>query len=282
MGINVENVFHTYAKKTPFEYQALKGVTLEIKDGSFVAIIGQTGSGKSTLIQHLNAILLPDEGFLQIDEFKITPEDTKTSYKNLRQHIGLVFQFSEYQLFEETILKDVMFGPLNFDVPEDRAKELAGKYLQLVGIGSDLFEKSPFDLSGGQKRRVAIAGVLAMEPDIIVLDEPTAGLDPQGATEMMNVFLDLKTNFHKTLIIVSHDMDFVYQYADEVILLSDGKKIFHQDKVSFFNNAQVYRYGIEKPQLLALYETLFAKKSECFITYNKMIDFIVEAINHDK
>ncbi|MDR1781685.1 MAG: energy-coupling factor transporter ATPase [Bacilli bacterium] len=282
MSININNVFHTYSKKTPFEYKALDGISLEIKDNSFVAIIGKTGSGKSTLIQHLNAILLPDEGTIEVDEYKITPQDTKTSYKNLRQHIGLVFQFSEYQLFEETILKDVMFGPLNFDVEEDKAKELAKTYLNLVGIKDELFEKSPFDLSGGQKRRVAIAGVLAMEPDIIVLDEPTAGLDPQGANEMMQMFLELKNDFNKTLIIVSHDMDFVYKYADEVILLSGGKKIFHQDTVSFFNNDHVYQYGIEKPQILALYENVFNKKAEYFVNYDTLINLLVEAINNVK
>ncbi|MDR3214696.1 MAG: energy-coupling factor transporter ATPase [Bacilli bacterium] len=282
MAIKIENVFYTYAPQSVFEYKALKGIDLKINNNSFTAIIGQTGSGKSTLIQHLNAILLPEAGTLEINDFKITNKDKKTSYKNLRKEVGLVFQFSEYQLFEETILKDVMFGPLNFDVDEKRAQELAIKYLKLVNIDESLFDKSPFDLSGGQKRRVAIAGILAIQPDIIVLDEPTAGLDPQGAQEMMEVFLELKEQHHKTLILVSHDMDFVYEYAQNIVLLNEGRIVLNEDKVNFFNNKDISKYGIEKPQLLNLYEGLFNKQAKMYLSYDKMINLIVEEFSDVK
>ncbi|MDF9867789.1 energy-coupling factor transport system ATP-binding protein [Bacilli bacterium PM5-3] len=282
MSIEIKNLKHIYGKNTVFEYQALNGIDLSISDSSFVAIIGKTGSGKSSLIQHLNAILLPDEGEVKVNDFVMSNADQKTSYKQLRKQVGLVFQFSEYQLFEETVLKDVMFGPLNFDVSEEEAKELAIKYLKMVNLDESIYEKSPFELSGGQKRRVAIAGILAMDPSIIVLDEPTAGLDPQGAIEVMEIFLELKNKYHKTLILVSHDMDFVYEYADEVILLNKGQVVAREDKVTFFNQDYLSKYSIEKPKIIDAYERFTTKKADEFITFDKLINEIEGEIRNVK
>ena len=282
MSIEITNLKHTYGKNTIFEYQALNGIDLSIEDGAFLAIVGQTGSGKSSLIQHLNAILLPDSGEVEVNGFTMTNEDQKTSYKQLRKQVGLVFQFSEYQLFEETVLKDVMFGPMNFDVSEEDAKEVALKYLKMVNLDESIYEKSPFELSGGQKRRVAIAGILAMDPNIIVLDEPTAGLDPQGAIEVMEIFLELQRKYQKTLILVSHDMDFVYEYADEIVLLNQGKVVAKEDKISFFNKDYLSKYSIERPKIVEAYEKFTTKKADKFITFDMLIEEIVGEIKDVK
>lgn len=277
MSIQVKNLVHIYKDG---EKTALDDVTFDIERGSFTSIIGQTGSGKSSLIQHLNAILLPTSGTIKIKNYLIEkPEGKKkVSYHGLRKKVGLVFQFSEYQLFEETILKDVMFGPLNYGVDEKKAEQLARKYLNMVKISEDMFKRSPFDLSGGQKRRVAIAGILAMEPDIIVLDEPTAGLDPQGAKDVMELFLELKKKYRKTLIVVSHDMDFVYEYSDEVILLDKGKLILKDTVVPFFNNELIYKYGVAKPSLLQTYEMIKTDKPSHRIIFDHLIDQIKDVI----
>lgn len=222
MSITFEKVEHIYSQDTPFAYYALKGIDLHIDKGKMVALIGHTGSGKSTLIQHINALLLPTQGQITIDDIMISVEQKPQSLKPLRQKAGLVFQFPEYQLFEETILKDIIFGPQNFGIEEQEAIQIAKEVLTLVGLDETYLEKSPFDLSGGQKRRVAIAGILAMNPDILILDEPTAGLDPQGAKEMMNLFQKIHST-GKTVIIVTHDMNQVLEYCDEVIVMNQGK-----------------------------------------------------------
>lgn len=221
MSIICKNLSHIYGIKTPFEYYALKDVNLDIKSGSFTAIIGQTGSGKSTFIQHINALLLPTDGEITIDEFTISAQEKPEKLKKLRKKSGLVFQFPEYQLFEETIEKDIIFGPMNFGITEEEAKEIAKKVINMVGLDESYLEKSPFDLSGGQKRRIAIAGILAMDPDILVLDEPTAGLDPQGMKEMMDLFKKIH-QLGKTVILVTHDMNHVLEYCDEVIVMNEG------------------------------------------------------------
>ena len=213
MSITFKEVEHIYSESTPFAYHALKGVNLDIKNGSFTAVIGQTGSGKSTLIQHINALLLPSSGNIEIDDYVITSANKPSGLKMLRKKAGLVFQFPEYQLFEETIEKDIIFGPINFGISEDEAKQISKKVINIVGLDETYLDKSPFDLSGGQKRRVAIAGILAMDPDILILDEPTAGLDPQGANEMMNLFKKINKS-GKTIILVTHDMNHVLQYCD--------------------------------------------------------------------
>lgn len=221
MSITFKEVEHTYSADTPFAYHALKGVNLNIKKGSMTALIGHTGSGKSTLIQHINALLLPTSGQVQIEDILITATNKPSSLKPLRKKAGLVFQFPEYQLFEEIILKDIIFGPKNFGVSEEEAIKIAKDMIQLVGLDESYLERSPFDLSGGQKRRIAIAGILAMNPDILILDEPTAGLDPQGAKEMLQLFKKVNQE-GKTVILVSHDMNQVLEYCDDVVVMNHG------------------------------------------------------------
>ena len=222
MAIKFNEVAFTYQKGTPFESQALHDINLEIEDGSFTAIVGHTGSGKSTLLQHLNGLLKPTEGEIQIGEQIITPETPNKALNDLRKQVGIVFQFPEAQLFEETVIKDVAFAPKNFGKTESEAEAIAEKMLQLVGLPESIYQQSPFDLSGGQMRRVAIAGILAMEPKILVLDEPTAGLDPRGRVDMMAMFEELHREQNLTIILVTHQMDDVANYADYAIIMSKG------------------------------------------------------------
>ncbi|MEG0452857.1 MAG: energy-coupling factor transporter ATPase [Coprobacillus sp.] len=237
MSVTFKEVEHTYSQDTPFSYHALKGVNLSIKQGSMTALIGHTGSGKSTLIQHINALLLPTAGEINIDDILITATNKPKTLKPLRKKAGLVFQFPEYQLFEETIVKDIIFGPKNFGIEENEAIEIAKETLNMVGLDESYLERSPFDLSGGQKRRVAIAGILAMNPDILILDEPTAGLDPQGAKEMLNLFRKINQT-GKTVILVSHDMDQVLEYCNDVIVMNKGKVEKHVTTQELFQETQ--------------------------------------------
>ena len=218
MGITLENVSYTYQAGTPFEGPALFEVNLEIKDGSYTALVGHTGSGKSTILQLLNGLLVPTEGSVVIDDVKITSTSVNKDIKQVRRKVGLVFQFAESQIFDETVLKDVAFGPQNFGISKEDAERVAREKLTLVGISEELFERSPFELSGGQMRRVAIAGILAMEPDILVLDEPTAGLDPAGRKELMSLFKRLH-EAGMTIVLVTHLMDDVANFADTVYVM---------------------------------------------------------------
>lgn len=224
MGITLKNVSYTYQAGTPFEGPALFDVNLEIKDGSYTALIGHTGSGKSTILQLLNGLLTPSIGSVIVNKTEITATSVNKDIKQVRKKVGLVFQFAESQVFAETVLDDVAFGPQNFGVSKDDAQRLAREKLLLVGISEDLFERSPFELSGGQMRRVAIAGILAMEPEILVLDEPTAGLDPAGRKELMEIFNDLHTD-GMTIVLVTHLMDDVANFADTVYVLEKGRLV---------------------------------------------------------
>ena len=236
MPIDVKNVSFTYLKSTLNEHHALKDVSLFFDDHSFVGIVGETGSGKSTLIQHLNGLLIPNEGEIIIDEFKIDSSKRKQkNLKALRKHVGVVFQFPEYQLFEESVLKDVAFGPKNFKIKEEEAILKAKEALLSVGIKEEYFDKSPFELSGGERRRVAIAGILAIDPDILVLDEPTAGLDPYGQEVIMNLILDLYKK-GKTIILVTHDMDLLLKYCQKVVVLKDGEVSYNGTPKNLFDN----------------------------------------------
>lgn len=237
MSITFKEVEHIYSENTPFSYHALKGVNLDIKQGSMTALIGHTGSGKSTLIQHINALLLPTAGEIHIDDFLISVTDKPETLKPLRKKAGLVFQFPEYQLFEETIQKDIIFGPKNFGATEEEALAVAKKVLKLVGLDESYLERLPFDLSGGQKRRIAIAGILAMDPDILILDEPTAGLDPQGAKEMLNLFKKINEQ-GKTVILVSHDMNQVLEYCDDVVVMNKGRVERHVSVDELFRETE--------------------------------------------
>lgn len=222
MGIALKQVDYTYQEGTPFEGRALFGIDLAIADGSYTAVIGHTGSGKSTIMQLLNGLNIPTKGHVTVGDFEISAKSKPKAIKHLRQQVGLVFQFPESQLFEETVLKDVAFGPKNFGKSEEEALALAKEKLALVGIPEDLFDQNPFELSGGQMRRVAIAGILAMEPSVLVLDEPTAGLDPKGRLELMSLFKDLHAS-GLTIVLVTHVMDDVADYADQVYILEAGR-----------------------------------------------------------
>lgn len=222
MDITFDHVSFTYQAGTPFAGDGLKDISTTIKGGDYTAIIGHTGSGKSTLLQHLNALLKPTSGTVTIGDREITPETNNKNLKPLRQKVGMVFQFAENQLFEQTVERDIAFGPMNFGVPEKDAKALAAQMVKLVGLPDDILQQSPFDLSGGQMRRVAIAGVLAMQPEILVLDEPTAGLDPAGRLEMMTMFKKLHDEQGLTIVLVTHQMDDVADYADRVLVMEHG------------------------------------------------------------
>lgn len=224
MGIHLQEVSYTYQAGTPFEGRALFGVDLEIVDGSYTALIGHTGSGKSTILQLLNGLNIPTSGSVIVEDMVINATSDKKGIKQVRKKVGLVFQFPESQVFDETVLKDVAFGPQNFGISQEEAEKIAREKLALVGISEELFERSPFELSGGQMRRVAIAGILAMEPNVLVLDEPTAGLDPAGRQELMDIFKQLHAN-GMTIVLVTHLMDDVANYADWVYVMEKGKLI---------------------------------------------------------
>ena len=221
MGIALENVSFTYQEGTPLASTALSDVSLTIEDGSYTALIGHTGSGKSTILQLLNGLLVPSQGSVRVFDTLITSTSKNKDIRQIRKQVGLVFQFAENQIFEETVLKDVAFGPQNFGVSEEDAEQIAREKLALVGIAESLFNRSPFELSGGQMRRVAIAGILAMEPAILVLDEPTAGLDPLGRKELMNLFKKLHQS-GMTIVLVTHLMDDVAEYANQVYVMEKG------------------------------------------------------------
>ena len=224
MGIILDNVCYTYQEGTPFASAALSDVSLTIEDGSYTAIIGHTGSGKSTILQLLNGLLVPTKGSVRVFDTLITPTSVNKQIRQIRKQVGLVFQFAENQIFEETVLKDVAFGPQNFGVSVEEAEAIAREKLALVGIDESLFERSPFELSGGQMRRVAIAGILAMGPSILVLDEPTAGLDPIGRKELMALFKKLHQD-GITIVLVTHLMDDVAEFADQVYVMEKGKLV---------------------------------------------------------
>ena len=224
MGIALENVSFTYQEGTPLASIALSDVSLTIEDGSYTALIGHTGSGKSTILQLLNGLLVPSQGSVQVFDTLITSNSKNKDIRQIRKQVGLVFQFAENQIFEETVLKDVAFGPQNFGVSEEDAEQIAREKLALVGIDESLFNRSPFELSGGQMRRVAIAGILAMEPAILVLDEPTAGLDPLGRKELMNLFKKLHQS-GMTIVLVTHLMDDVAEYANQVYVMEKGRLV---------------------------------------------------------
>ena len=224
MGIALKNVSFTYQEGTPLASTALTDVSLTIEDGSYTALIGHTGSGKSTILQLLNGLLVPSQGSVRVFDTLITSTSKNKDIRQIRKQVGLVFQFAENQIFEETVLKDVAFGPQNFGVSEEDAVKIAREKLALVGIDESLFDRSPFELSGGQMRRVAIAGILAMEPAILVLDEPTAGLDPLGRKELMNLFKKLHQS-GMTIILVTHLMDDVAEYANQVYVMEKGRLV---------------------------------------------------------
>jgi energy-coupling factor transport system ATP-binding protein len=251
MHISFQQVEYRYSYKTPFEKLALEDINLSIPSGQFLAVIGHTGSGKSTLLQHLNALLKPTEGLVKVGEYEISPDKKMKSLKPVRQKVGIVFQFPEHQLFEETVLKDICYGPMNFGISEEEAKERAKELIVKVGLSEDTLHKSPFDLSGGQMRRVAIAGVLAMNPDVLVLDEPTAGLDPRGQREIMDMFYDLHKEKGLSTILVTHSMEDAAHYADEIVIMQKGRlKRKGSPQDIFSNPEELFEMGLDVPDVV--------------------------------
>lgn len=255
MAIQFKEVSFSYRGVKDQQYEAIKDINLNIEKGEFIAVCGQTGSGKTTMVQHMNALLQPTRGKVFIFEHTL-PQKKKQKIGPIRKQVGLVFQFPEYQLFEETVIKDIMFGPKNFGLSNEEAKEKALMAANLVGLSDDLLEKSPFRISGGQMRRVAIAGILAMEPDILVLDEPTRGLDPQGSKEVMDLFYQLHKDNDKTIILVSHDMDIIANYASRVIVLDEGKIVFDGTKEALFSHQDFDQFHLAKPKTIEVMDYL--------------------------
>lgn len=280
MDIRFKQVGFAYQAGTPFEMRALHDVTFSVKDGSYVAIIGHTGSGKSTILQHLNALLKPTEGIVELGDKTIDSTTGNKDLKPLRKKVGIVFQFPEAQLFEETVEKDIAFGPKNFGVSEEEALKIAAEVVKTVGLPEDVLKKSPFDLSGGQMRRVAIAGVLAMKPEVLVLDEPTAGLDPKGRLEMMEMFYKLNKEQKMTIVLVTHQMNDVSDYADHVIVIESGNVVKEGSPKEVFSDASwLLEKQLGVPTTLAFVEKLKEKgwsTDKMPLTLDELADAILE------
>ncbi len=267
MGIKVENIFYTYQKKASNSTLALDNVSLNIEENDFVAIIGETGSGKSTLAQTFNALIVPDQGQVQVNDFAVSYKNRKSKkVRSLRKQVGLVFQFPEYQLFEETVEKDVAFGVKNFGEKNEEAIAAAHRALRKVGLDESYYKRPPFELSGGERRKVAIAGILAINPDILVFDEPTVGFDPASAKELMSLIVNLHMS-GKTIIVITHDMDLVNEYAKKVFMLEKGKVIFEGTPSELFNNAKQHDC-LEIPLVIKL--ALALKEKGADIDLNKI------------
>ena len=274
MSLILDKINYYYGKGTAFESAALKNISLSIPDGEFIGIIGHTGSGKSTLIQHMNGLIKADSGNIYYNGKDIYDKDFKMT--DLRRKVGLVFQYPEHQLFEATVIKDVLFGPTNMGMDKLKAELAAYGALKAVGIGDDLIDASPFELSGGQKRRVAIAGVLAMSPEILVLDEPTAGLDPAGRTELLNLLKEIHETKGITVILVSHSMEDVAEYAERLIVIDEGEIKYDDEPRKVFAHAdELRKMGLEIPQCTEL----MGKLADAGLNVDRNCLTIDEAVN---
>lgn len=287
MEIQFKNVNYTYQPDTPFENKVLHDINFTIEHGSYTAIVGHTGSGKSTLLQHLNALKVPTTGSVWLGDYEINASKKQKALNELRKEVGVVFQFPEAQLFEETIGKDIAFGPQNFGVSEEEALVLARKILPVVGLDESFMDKSPFDLSGGQMRRVAIAGVLVMKPSVLVLDEPTAGLDPKGQLEMMDLFNRLHEEEGITIILVTHQMEDVAKYADNMIVLDAGRIVDQGSPKHVFKNQKwLQSIQLDVPQTVE-FANLLADKTgwaveELPMSLTELADGIVRHLEVEK
>lgn len=282
MPVKFADVSYVYNKKSPMAFEALKHINIEIKEGSFTAIVGRTGCGKSTLVSHINALLNPSEGEVIIDEFVNSADKKKRTkkLKDLRKKVGLVFQFPEYQLFEETVEKDVAFGPKNFGMKEEDALKAAHEALLEVGLNEGFFKRSPFELSGGEKRRVSIAGILACKPNYLVVDEPTAGLDPLGSKDMMDLFEKVH-QAGTTIILVTHDMNLVLNYCDSVIVMDNGEVAKITDPISLFGE-DIEKFSLETPLLYKLVKDLNAKGKDIDVAKVKDISTLLDQLHISK
>jgi energy-coupling factor transport system ATP-binding protein len=284
MQITFEKVGYTYQPNTPFEYRALHDIDVSIPDGSYYALIGHTGSGKSTFLQHLNGLLQPTEGMAKIDDVTLISDKKNKKLKSLRKKVGLVFQFPEQQLFEETVEKDICFGPMNFGVSEKEAKKRAKELIVKVGLSEEYLMKSPFELSGGQMRRIAIAGVLAMEPNVLVLDEPTAGLDPSGQKALMDMFYQLHKEKGLTIILVTHSMEDAARYADTIHVLQKGTTYLKGSPLEVFSfEKELEAIGLQIPLSLKFHQKLNQKlginEKATSLTTEQLADYIANLYN---
>ena len=253
--IRTEHLTHLYSAGTPFEKAAIQDVNLEIQVGELVGVIGHTGSGKSTLIQHLNGLLKPDSGKIYVDGQDIW--ESAETLRNTRFQVGLVFQYPEYQLFEESVYKDIAFGPANLGLSPEEVKEAVRRAAECVGISESLFEKSPFELSGGQKRRVAIAGVIAMRPKVLILDEPTAGLDPKGRDTILELIRSYHQQERNTVLLVSHSMEDIARYSTRILVMNQSRVFAYGDVDSVFSKAEeIERIGLSIPQVTRVFTEL--------------------------
>ena len=266
MQISLKGISYTYNYKTPYAREVLKDINLKIDEGSYTVIVGKTGSGKSTLIEHINGLLLPTKGEVAVDNILITNPQSKKErrelakkLKILRQDVAVLFQFSEQQLFETSVLKDIIFAPLNYGVEEEKAISKAKELIKLVGLDESYLDKSPFELSGGEMRKVALCGVLTLEPKVLILDEPTVALDYQSREEIMAMVKRLKEEFDMTIVLVTHNMDYVLEYADKVFVLKNGEISFEGKVEDLFLNEQVLKENsLELPEVLKFYKKLEA------------------------
>ncbi|MFC0469715.1 energy-coupling factor transporter ATPase [Halalkalibacter kiskunsagensis] len=260
MDIVFSQVDHCYMKGTPFEKVALKDFSLTIPSGSFTAVIGHTGSGKSTFIQHINGLLRPSSGTVQVGSYVIKAGEKKVNLKGLRKEVGFVFQYPEHQLFEETVEKDITFGPVNFGLSKEKAQKRARELMPLVGLQEELLSVSPFQLSGGQMRRVAIAGVLASRPSVLVLDEPAASLDPEGRVNIMNLFYDYHKTHQTTTILVTHHMEDAAKYADQIIVLHNGMvEMIGGRELIFERVSRLNEIGLDLPKSVSFLQNIKKK-----------------------
>ena len=264
MQISLKNVSYTYNYKTPYAREVLKDINLNVEEGSYTVIIGKTGSGKSTLIEHINGLLLPTQGEVLVNNVLITNPKSKKEkrelakkLKVLRQDVAVLFQFSEQQLFETSVLKDIIFAPLNYGISEERAISKAKELIKLVGLDESYLDKSPFELSGGEMRKVALCGVLALEPKVLILDEPTVALDYKSREEIMTMVKKLKDELNMTIVLISHNMNYVLEYADKVFVLKNGKINFEGTVEELFEDKQLLKENsLEQPELLKFYNKL--------------------------
>ncbi len=284
-NIEIKNLTHVYSKKTPYEKVALKDVTLTINEGDFLGIIGHTGSGKSTFIQHLNGLIKPQQGEVKVFDINLTQKKPKPDFRKLRQEVGMVFQYPEYQLFADTVEKDIAFGPKNLKLSKEEINTRVRHAMQAVGLDYDYYkDRSPFDLSGGQKRRVAIAGVLAMMPKVLILDEPTAGLDPIGKKQILNLIKSLKNTITPTIVVISHDINEITQYCTRLVVFNNAKVAFDLPVSELFNHSEeLLAMGLDIPLAVKVNNHLKAngiKLEGDIITPQDLISAIVKYKNN--
>lgn len=287
MTVKFNHVSYTYQVGTPFEHQALADVVTQFENGRYYALIGQTGSGKSTLIQHFNGLRKPTEGALQIDDLTITKKSKDKHLKSIRKRIGMVFQFPESQLFEETVEKEILFGPKNFGMPVEQVKDRAKSLLEEFGFDKDIMQQSPFQMSGGQMRKIALTSILAMDPDIIILDEPTAGLDPQSRIQVMTMIKELQLEHQKTIILVTHEMNDVARYVDEVKVMANGNVIDSCSPHKLFRDVSfVQQYNLELPDVVQLQHDVEQKNKISFndlaLTETEFVELYKEWQRHER